>query len=97
MKFDEFITFLGTVDIKKTSEFYQNGLGLELYKDQGLCKIFHISKESKLGFCSYMPVIFKGKSPILTLVVKNVDEIYHRLINKGIEIPNPPKINSKFN
>jgi len=97
MKFDEFITFLGTENLKKTSELYQNGLGLELYKDQGLCKIFHITKESKIGFCSHMPVIFKEKSPILTLVVKNVDETYNRLISKGIEIPNPPNINSKFN
>ncbi|MFX1495834.1 MAG: VOC family protein [Promethearchaeota archaeon] len=97
MKFDEFITFLGTENLNKTSEFYQNGLGLEIYKDQGLCKIFHVTKESKVGFCSHMSVVFEEKSPIITLVVKNVDETYQKLIQNGIEIPNLPKVNSKFN
>jgi len=97
MRIKEFITFLGTKNLNETANFYQNILGLELYKDQGLCKIFNITKESKIGFCSHIPITFTDKGPILTLVVENVEKIYQKLINSGLEIPNPPKLNPKFN
>ncbi|MFX0146872.1 MAG: VOC family protein [Candidatus Hodarchaeota archaeon] len=97
MRIQEFITFLGTKNLNNTAYFYQNVLGLKLYKDQGLCKIFNVTKESKIGFCSHMPIISADKGPILTLVVENVEEFYEKLINLGQEIPNPPKINPKFN
>ena len=50
MEFKEFITFLGTKDLKKTSNFYQNIIGLTLYKDQDVCLIFNINNQSKIGF-----------------------------------------------
>ena len=61
MKFKEFITFLGTDDLKKTSQFYQDILGLTLYKDQKVCLIFSINEQSKIGFCEHMPVVYKDK------------------------------------
>ena len=96
MIFNEVITFLGTKDLKKTSNFYQKGLGLTLYKDQGVCLIFNINNQSKIGFCEHMEVIHNEKSPILTLVTKKVDEAYEKLINYGLEIVEKPKINHKF-
>jgi len=63
MQFKEYITFLGTNDLKKTSNFYQNILGLTLYKDQKMCLIFHINKQSKIGFCEHIPKI--AESPKL--------------------------------
>jgi len=97
MQFKEFITFLGTNDLKKTSNFYQNILGLTLYKDQKICLIFHINKQSKIGFCKHIPVIHDDKSPIITLVTEEVDEVYNKLINKGLKIAESPKLNKKFN
>ncbi|MHA2183108.1 MAG: VOC family protein [Promethearchaeota archaeon] len=95
--FKEFITFLGTKDLKTTSDFYQDVLGLTIYKNQGLCLIFTINPQSKIGFCTHMPVVHDEKSPILTLVTEEVDEIYNILINKGLKINEKPKINQKFN
>jgi predicted enzyme related to lactoylglutathione lyase len=97
MEFKESITFLGTNKLKVTSNFYQNILGLTLYKDQGVCLIFNINSTSKIGFCEHMPTTKAEKSPIITLVTEDVDEIYKRLINKGISIPEKPKENHKFN
>ncbi len=96
MEFKEFITFLGTKDLKKTSNFYQNIIGLTLYKDQDVCLIFNINNQSKIGFCENMTVIYKDKSPIITFITDDVDEIYTRLINSGLAIKEKPKFNQKF-
>jgi len=97
MKFKEFITFLGTKDLKKTSNFYQNIIGLTLYKDQGVCLIFDINSQSKIGFCEHIATIHAKKSPIITFVTDSVDEIYNKLINSGLSVKEKPKLNHKFN
>jgi catechol 2,3-dioxygenase-like lactoylglutathione lyase family enzyme len=96
MKFKEFITFLGTKDLKTTSNFYLNILGLTLYKDQEICLIFNINSQSKIGFCEHIPIIHNEKSPILTLVTEDVDGIFNKLIKKGFLIQEKPKYNQKF-
>ncbi len=96
LEFKEFITFLGTDNLTVTSDFYENMLGLTLYKDQGVCLIFNINSTSKIGFCEHMPIIHSKKSPIITLVTDDVDEIYNKLIKSDIKIPEKPKINQKF-
>ena len=97
MKYDEFITFFGTNNLKVTSEFYQNILGLTLYKDQKICLIFNITEQSKIGFCEHIPIIHDERSPIITLVTEEVDEVYSKLVKKGLEISVEPKLNQKFN
>jgi len=95
--FKEFITFLGTKDLQRTSQFYQDVLGLTVYKDQEVCLIFNITTQSKIGFCKHISVIHDEKSPILTLVTEQVDEIYKKISESGIDIPEKPKTNQKFN
>jgi len=97
MPFKEFITFLGTNDLNKTSNFYEHILGLTLYKDQDACLIFNINNQSKIGFCKYMSIIHDDKSPILTLVTEDVDKYYNKLIKAGLNIEEKPQINRKFN
>jgi len=97
MEFKESIIFLGTTDLKKTANFYQNVLGLTLYRDQKVCLIFNITDQSKIGFCEHIPVIYTEKSPIITFVTENVDEFYNQLVKKSVEIPEIPKLNEKFN
>jgi len=97
MKFNEFITLFGTNDLKKTSHFYQNILGLTIYKDQKICLIFNINNQSKIGFCEHIPVLHEKKSPIITLVTEDVDDLYRKLIQNGLEITESPKLSKKFN
>jgi predicted enzyme related to lactoylglutathione lyase len=96
MKYDEFITFFGTNNLELTSEFYQNILGLTLYKDQKVCLIFNVTEQSKIGFCEHIPVLNDEKSPIITLVTEEVDEVYKKLVKSGLEISEGPKLNPKF-
>ncbi|MBY9005025.1 MAG: VOC family protein [Candidatus Lokiarchaeota archaeon] len=96
MKLKEFILFLGTDDLKKTAEYYLNILNLTLYKDQGICQIYNISKDCKIGFCSHMSITREAKSPIITFVTEDVDEVYEDLLNKGSKISQPPQKNPKF-
>lgn len=97
MSFKEFITFFGTSDLEKTAHFYQNILGLTLYKDQGVCRIFSVNIQSKIGFCEHIPIIYNEKSPVLTLVTEKVDEMYRKITESGVNVPEKPKINQKFN
>ena len=97
MSYKELITFLGTKDLKKTSLFYKNILGLTLYKDQGICQIFNITSEAKIGFCTHMSIDVKDRNPIITLITDEVDKIYYKLIKAGVEIPDTPKLSKKFN
>ena len=97
MMFKELITLLGTKDLIEASDFYQNILRLTIYKDQRVCLIFNIISQSKIGFCSHMSILHKDKNPILTFVAEEVDEIYNRLIEAGLNLTKKPKINHKFN
>lgn len=96
--YNQFILFLGTENMEATTKFYQNILNMPLYKDQkGICKIFSITGESKIGFCSHMAITFKEKSPIITLIVDDVDKIYQELLDKEVKIKEAPKKNERFN
>jgi hypothetical protein len=44
-----------------------------------------------------MPKIYGEKTPILTLVTENVDEMYKKITELGVDVPEKPKINQKFN
>lgn len=94
--FKEFITFLGTKDLDLTSNFYLNILGLTIYKDQGICRIFNITNESKIGFCTHIPVVTNEKTPLITFITEHVDEVYNNLKELGIEVTKKPEINNKF-
>lgn len=39
--FDGLIAFFGTRDLEENEKFYVEALGLKLYKDQGVCKIYN--------------------------------------------------------
>lgn len=95
--YDGSIIFLGTDNLEETDKFYRGLLGLELYKDQGVCKIYKISYSSGIGFCTHIEKTVKEKSPIITLLTEDVDKTYRMLIDKGYKVDNPPKKNDKFN
>jgi catechol 2,3-dioxygenase-like lactoylglutathione lyase family enzyme len=92
-----FITFLGTEDLEATDKFYREVLGLDLYKDQGVCRIYEIAPGGKIGFCSHIKAVLEERSPIITLLTNDVDGVYHMLRQGGYELNEEPKINPKFN
>ena len=95
--YKEFILFLGTDNLDETDVFYRNTLGLELYKDQKTCKIYKINDMASIGFCTHIKKTMDKKSPILTLIVDDVDKVYENLKAKGASIGDGPKENEKYN
>jgi len=91
------ITFLGTKDLQATNRFYQEILDLELIKDQKVCKIYSVTKDSSLGFCEHIEPTVKEKSPIITFLCSSVDKQYNKLRKRGIIIEELPKVNKKYN
>lgn len=92
------ISFYGTDDLEKTDKFYKKYFNLKIYKDQGTCKIYNIPGAGMIAFCEHMEVLTKNKSPIITFLTENVDEIYEKFKNMaGIELTTKPIKNEDFN
>ncbi|MFN6482785.1 MULTISPECIES: VOC family protein [unclassified Nostoc] len=95
------ITFFYTHNLKTSTEFYEQKLGLELWLDQGSCRIYTIIGSGYLGLCQAneksTPPTNKQSSVIFTLVTQQVDEWFEYLKERGIEFEKPPTLNEKYN
>jgi len=91
------IVFFGTSDLEETNRFYHGMLGLALYKDQGLCRIYRAPGGGMIGFCTHMAVTAREKSPILTFLAEDVDGWYTSLKERGAVMEGGPKTNPRFN
>lgn len=96
-RWDGLIVFFGTKDLEMTHKFYSKLLDLPLYKDQGSCRIYSVPGGGMIGFCTHIPVVYQQKSPIITLLAKDVDNIYARIVESGFCIPKLPEENEKYN
>ena len=91
------ITFLPTVDLEATTRFYRDGLRLPMVLDQHTCRIFRISKESFVGFCSHTGTVPEpASSVIVTLLVADVPAWYARCQSEGLETDGEARINERF-
>ena len=86
IKLDSQITFLATTDLKSTSLFYEQILGLDLVLDQGTCRIFKVSGNAYIGFCQKksMPSV---EGVIITFVTQDVDGFCGLLKKLEVEFP----------
>ncbi|WP_335175481.1 VOC family protein [Nostoc sp.] len=68
------VTFFYTHDLDVSTEFYEQKLGLELWLDQGTCRIYTVSGSGYLGFCQASEISTspadKHSSVIFTLVTQ---------------------------
>ena len=90
------ITFLGTASLKKTDEFYCSILGFKVFMDQGVCKIYEIPGGGMIGFCTHIEPEMGERSPLLTFVTDEVDDVYNKFLAHGITPEAKPKQNEKF-
>lgn len=100
---DQQITFVYTNDLKKSADFYENIMGLELWRDQGTCRIYTVSRTGYIGVCQVGEGA-KGRisteeqtNIILTIVTQDVDEWYNYLTHKGVTFEKPPETNPRYN
>ena len=95
------ITFLYTHDLDASARFYEDKLGLELWLDQGSCRIYHVTGSGYIGLCQTerSSTLQTGKQPgvIFTLVTQQVNEWYEYLKERGVEFEKPPSKNELYN
>ncbi|MFW9257204.1 VOC family protein [Nostoc sp. CALU 546] len=95
------VTFFSTSNLNISTEFYEQKLGLELWLDQGTCRIYTISGSGYLGLCQASEILTppadKQSSVIFTVVTQQVDEWFEYLKERGIEFEKPPTLNEKYN
>lgn len=95
------ITFFYTHDLNASTEFYEQKLGLELWLDQGTCRIYSVTGSGYLGFCQASETSILSpenqSSVIFTLVTQQVDEWFKYLQERGVKFEKPPTMNKKYN
>ncbi|MDZ7966058.1 MAG: VOC family protein [Nostoc sp. DedSLP03] len=98
---DQQVTFFSTHNLNVSTDFYEQKLGLELWLDQGTCRIYTVSGSGYLGLCqaseTLAPPSDKQSSVIFTLVTQQVDEWFEYLKKRGVEFEKPPTLNEKYN
>jgi catechol 2,3-dioxygenase-like lactoylglutathione lyase family enzyme len=81
------ITFFYTYDLDTSIQFYEDVLGLELWLDQGSCRIYRVSGDGYVGLCqsseTKTPLTDKQSNVIFTLVTQQVDEWFNYLTLRG--------------
>jgi len=97
---DQQITFLYTKNLATSAQFYEDKLGLELWLDQGSCRIYSVAGFGYLGVCQVSetatPLDGKQSGFIFTIVTQQVDEWYEYLKQRGVEFEKPPAFNEKY-
>ena len=96
MPIDSQIIFFSTTDLDRTSDFYEDILGLPLTLDQGSCRIYSVAKGAHIGFC------LKNEMPpaggvIITLVMEDVDAYCEKLRASGVVFEKGPIFNPQYN
>lgn len=95
------ITFFYTHNLDTSAQFYEEVLGLELWLDQGSCRIYRVSGDGYVGLCqtseTKTPPTEKRSHVIFTLVTQQVDEWFNYLQHQGVEFEKPPSLNEKYN
>ena len=93
--FDQQIIFLTVSDLEASSKFYGDIFGFRMARDQGSCRIYHLSGNSYIGIC-------EGDSPkeptgsAQCWVTDNVDDCYETARKHGLDIMFPPRLNEKY-
>jgi catechol 2,3-dioxygenase-like lactoylglutathione lyase family enzyme len=90
------ITFLDTRDLARTADFYERVLGLRLARDQGTCRIYHVSGNAYLGFCQRPDAAAPAPGLTLTLITEQVDEWCAHLQRAGVPFVKAPADNPPY-
>jgi catechol 2,3-dioxygenase-like lactoylglutathione lyase family enzyme len=90
------ITFFDTRDLARTADFYERVLRLRLARDQGSCRIYHVSGTAYVGFCQRADAPAGPQSVVLTLVTDHVDEWCAHLRTQGVDFVRDPADNPPY-
>lgn len=89
------ITFLPSVDLVASRDFYERVLGLELAVDQKTCLIFRVTDGGYLGVCERANA--GGSADVITTIVSDdVDAWCERIVQAGWKIDIGPEHSATY-
>ena len=91
------VMFLPTDSHQKIIDFYEGVLGLELVRDQKLCRIYKTGPSSYLGFCERGYTIPTDFRVVITLLIDDVDGVYKLLKLRGITTESESELRERIN
>jgi catechol 2,3-dioxygenase-like lactoylglutathione lyase family enzyme len=91
------VMFLPTDSHQKVIGFYEKVLGLELVRDQTLCRIYKTGPTSYVGFCERGYSIPTDYRVVITLLIDDVDGVYKLLKENSISTESTPEYSQRFN
>jgi len=94
---DQQVTFLYTSDLSTTADFYERVLGLTLVLDQGVCRIYQVTGDAFVGFCTREGRRVNTDDVIFTLVTAEVDAWHAHLTAHDVPIDKAPALNAQYN
>lgn len=86
------IVFFYYKDLIAAQQFYENILGLEMFVDQGVTKIYQVSSSTFVGLVDERYGTHRTsetKPVILAFVTDQIDEWYEYLVSKGVKMRSP--------
>lgn len=92
---DALVTFVFAPDLDAAHAFYHDAAGLELALDQGPCRIYRVAAGGYLGVCSHDDHA-PSDGVIVTLVTNDVDAMWQRLVDHGVDTDGAPRMNERF-
>jgi catechol 2,3-dioxygenase-like lactoylglutathione lyase family enzyme len=97
------VSFLPTGDLEATDAFYRGLLGLELVRDQGICRIYRATRGSGLpdggsywGFCDRGGSAPREVRIVLTMLVDDPHAVHAALVARGATPEGPPRHSPNF-
>jgi catechol 2,3-dioxygenase-like lactoylglutathione lyase family enzyme len=94
------ITFLYTLDLAASIEFYENILGLPLWVNQATCRIYRVTESAYVGICTSGTYeaqrVEEQPNVIFTLMTPDVDGWYTHLQAHGANIHRAPMTSERY-
>ena len=91
------ITWVYTHDLEESCRFYSEKLGLTLWRDAGVARIYTVSDSSLIGVCTaFDDRVVEPKGSMITLVTDDVDGWYETLQERGVIVEAPPHTLEQF-
>ena len=91
------ISWVYTNEPDSTADFYAGKLGFECLRDEGGARIFATAHGAAIGVCKvFGDRVVEPGGGMISLVVADVDDCYRQLIERGVDIRQPPHRLAQF-
>ena len=91
LKISRQISWVYTRDLDSTAVFYADKLGLECLRDEGNARIYATTGSAAIGLCpAFADRVVEPRGCMISIVVDDVDSSYLQLLDRGVEIAEPP-------